>query len=48
LGFPFGICIEKVLKRDGGRGASYRNVAGVEKATAFIILVPDYILKDRL
>jgi hypothetical protein len=47
-GFPFGICIEKILKRDGGGGASYRNVAGVEKGTAFIILVPVHILKDRL
>jgi hypothetical protein len=47
-GFPFGICIEKVLKRDGGGGASYRNVAGVEKGTAFVILVPVHNLKDRL
>jgi hypothetical protein len=47
-GFPFGISIEKVLKRDGGGGASYRNVAGVEKGTAFIILVPVHNLMDRL
>jgi hypothetical protein len=46
-GFPFGISIEKVLKRDGGGGASYRNVAGVEKG-AFVILVPVHNLKDRL
>jgi hypothetical protein len=36
------------LKRDGGGGASYRNVAGVEKGTAFVILVPVHNLKDRL
>jgi hypothetical protein len=48
LGFPFGISIEKVFKRVGGRGASYRNVAGVEKGTTFIILVPVHNLKDRL
>jgi hypothetical protein len=47
-GFPFGIRIENVLKIDGGGGASYKNVAGVEKGTAFAILVPIHILKDRL
>jgi hypothetical protein len=47
-GFPFGISTENVLKRDGGGGASYRNVAGVEKGTAFAILVPVHNLKDRL
>jgi hypothetical protein len=47
-GFPFGICIEKVLKRDGGGGASYRNVAGVEKGMVFVILAPVHNLKDRL
>jgi hypothetical protein len=47
-GFPFGICIENVLKRDGGGGASYRNVAGVEKGIAFVILVPVHNLKERL
>jgi hypothetical protein len=45
-GFPFGIRIEKVLKRDGGGGASYRNVAGVENDTTFAILVHVHILKD--
>jgi hypothetical protein len=45
-GFPFGIRIEKVLKRDGGGGASDRNVAGVENDTTFAILVHVHILKD--
>jgi hypothetical protein len=47
-GFAFGIRIENVLKRDGGGGASYRNVAGVEKGTAFAILAPVHNLKNRL
>jgi hypothetical protein len=47
-GFPFGIHTENVLKRDGGGGASYRNVVGVEKGSNLTTLVPVHILKDRL
>jgi hypothetical protein len=31
-GFPFGISIENILKRDGGRGAYIQDVAGVKDA----------------
>jgi hypothetical protein len=32
LGFPFGIRIENVLKRDGGRGAYIYDLAGEKDA----------------
>jgi hypothetical protein len=35
-GFPFGICIEKILKRDGGGRASYRNVVGVDTSPTYL------------
>jgi hypothetical protein len=46
--FHLAYASKNVLKRNGGGGASYRNVAGVEKGMAFIILVPVHNRKDRL
>jgi hypothetical protein len=46
--FHLAYASKNILKRDGGGGASYRNVAGVEKGMAFTILVPVHNLKDRL